>query len=211
MRKLFVAAVACFGVGLVAGALRAEKGSEIKPVLKAGKVVLEEKFEGSALPKGWKALKGDWEVKEGAIVGKEKKSDMHAAVLNLQQPFKNSVVRFSFKRDGAKVLHLSLNHAKGHLFRVIITDDGITLNKDKDKKDAASKAAVLAKAAEKFVPGKWYTVQVEMQGDKVVVQTDNGVKLEGSAPGLSIEKTGYRFVTSGESVSIDDLKVWEVE
>jgi hypothetical protein len=212
MQKIFTAVAAGIGIAMSVGNLWAEKGSEIKPVLvKPGKVVLEEKFEGSSLPKGWTTAKGDWQVKEGAVVGKELAADKHAAVLNLAQPFKNSVVRFSFKREGSKALHLSLNHAKGHLFRVVITDAGIALNKDVDKKDPASKAVVLAKSAEKFAPGQWYTVQVEMQGDKVVVQTDNGVKLEGSNPGLAMEKTGYRFVTQGESVLIDDLKVWEAE
>ncbi len=212
MRKIFAAAVVCLGFALLSNGLKAEKGSELKPVLvKPGKVVLEEKFDGSSMPKGWAAAKGDWQVKDGAIVGKEKVEDKHAAVLNIAKPFKNSAVQFSFKRDGAKGLHLSLNHAKGHLFRVVITDAGISLNKDVDKKDPASKAAVLAKAEEKFVPGKWYTVLVEMQDDKVVVQTDNGVKLEGSNPGLAIEKTGYRFVTQGESVLLDDLKAWEVQ
>jgi hypothetical protein len=212
MSRHIGAVVAALSISFLPVAAWAEKGSEIKPALvKPGKVVLDEKFDGSALPKGWTTPKGDWQVKDGVVVGKEKASDKHAAVLNLAQPFKNSVVRFSFKREGAKNLHLSLNHAKGHLFRVIVTDDGIALNKDKDKKDEASKATVLGKATEKFVPGQWYTMQVEIQGDKVVVQTDNGVKLEGTASGLAIEKTGYRFVTQGESVLLDDLKVWEVE
>ena len=55
--------------------------------------------------------------------------DMHAAVLTLAQPFKNSVVRFSFKRDGVTAFHISFNHPKGHLFRVIINDDSLTIKR----------------------------------------------------------------------------------
>lgn len=196
----------------VVGALQAEKGRELKSVLvKPGKLLLEEHFDKSDLPQGWAVAKGDWQVKDGAVVGLEKKSDMHAAVLNLQQPFKNTLMRFSFKRDGASGVNLSFNHAKGHLFRIMINEDGLVINKDKDKKDPASKVTALAKGSEKFAAGQWHTLQVEVQGDKVVVQSDNGLKLEGKDPALAIEKTGYRFVTRGESLLIDDVMIWEAQ
>jgi hypothetical protein len=58
-------------------------------------------------------------VIDGVLVGKELKADKHAAVLNFQKSNRNSVVRFSFKLDGeTKGFNFSLNHAKGHLFRV---------------------------------------------------------------------------------------------
>lgn len=212
MRKVLTAAVVCCGIMVIASRLQAERASEIKPLLvKPGKLVLEERFGASELPKGWAVAKGDWQVKDGAVLGKEKKSDMHAAVLNLQQPFKNTLLRFSFKREGASGVNLSFNHAKGHLFRIMINEDGLVINKDKDKKDPASKVTALAKGAEKFASGQWYTLQVEVLGDKVVVQSDNGLKLEGKDAALAVEKTGYRFVTRGESLLIDDVMIWEVE
>ena len=103
---------------------------------------------------------------------------MHAAVLAFAGEHRNSPVRFSFKIDGATAFNLSFNHAKGHLFRVVINPDGLTINKDKDKKDPGSKVAILAKADGKFTPGQWHTLLVEMQGDKVFVESDNGVKLQ---------------------------------
>jgi hypothetical protein len=145
------------------------------------------------------------------VVGKEKKSDMHAAVLSLQQPFKNTRMRFSFKREGASGVNLSFNHARGHLFRVLINEDGLVINKDKDKKDPASKVTALARGSEKFAAGQWHTLQVEVLGDRVVVQSDNGLKLEAKDPALAVEKTGYRFVMRGESLLIDDVMIWEVE
>jgi len=197
---------------LLSGIARAEKGAKLNPVLaKPGKVILEELFDGSELAKGWAVNKGTWQIKEGMVVGQEKKEDMHAAVLTLQQPFRNSIVRFSFKRDGATGVNLSFNHPKGHLFRITVTDDALTLVKDKDTKDAASKQQVLAKGDGKFPMGQWITMQVEVQGDKVAVQTDNGVKLEAKSAGLDVEKTGYRFVTRAASLNLDDLTIWQVE
>jgi hypothetical protein len=54
-------------------------------------------------------------------------------------------------------------------------------------------------------------MMVEVQGPKVSLQTDNGVKLSASEPSLDKQKIHYRFVTSGENVDIAGLKVWQVE
>jgi hypothetical protein len=163
------------------------------------------------LPKGWAINKGDFQVREGTLVGWEKKEDMHAAVLTLQKPFKNAIIRFSFKRDGVTGFNLSFNHPKGHLFRILINDDSLTISKDKEKKDAASKPLVLGKAEGKFPPGQWQTLQVEIMGDRVAVQCDNGVKLEAKNAGLDVEKTGYRFVMRGSTLVLDDVTIWDVQ
>lgn len=190
----------------------AGKGTELKPALaKTGKVLAEDNFDASVLAKAWSPAKGDWQPKDGVLVGKEKKSDQHPAVLLLNKPGRDSVIQFSFKLDGAKGFNLSYNHAKGHLFRIAINDDGLVINKDKDKKDPKSRAIVLGKATGKFEAGQWHTMLVEVKGEKVLVQADNGVKAEGSHHELNVDKTGFRFVTRGESVLLDDVKVWAVE
>jgi hypothetical protein len=132
-------------------------------------------------------------------------------VLTLQKPFKNAILRFSFKCDGITGFNLSFNHAKGHLFRILVTKDGLTINKDKDKKDPNSRVLMLAKADGDFASGEWHTLQVEIQGDKVAVQADNGIKLQASHAGLDVEKTGYRFVMRGSSLMLDDVTIWQVE
>lgn len=190
----------------------AEKAADLKPLLnEPGKLVVDEKFAGDALPGSWGGVQGDWQVRDGAVVGKEKASDEHAAVLFLNQPHRDAIVRFSFKLDGAKGFNLSFNQLKGHLFRVTVAADGLTLSKDKDKKDPKSKAIQLGKASGKFETGKWHTLLLETKGSKVSVQADNGAKVEGSHPELDVEKTGYRFIVRGESLRLSDVKVWLAE
>lgn len=190
----------------------AEKAADLKPLLnQPGKLVVDEKFAGDALPGSWGGVQGDWQVRDGAVVGKEKASDEHAAVLFLNQPHRDAIVRFSFKLDGAKGFNLSFNQLKGHLFRVTVAADGLTLSKDKDKKDPKSKAIQLGKASGKFETGKWHTLLLETKGSKVSVQADNGAKVEGSHPELDVEKTGYRFIVRGESLRLSDVKVWLAE
>src|SRR5262245_35398035 len=119
----FLAVVVVLGT---AGIGRAEKDADLKLQLcKASKTAVQEKFDGAKLPKGWAVNKGDFQIREGTIAGWEKKEDMHAAVLTLQKPFKNSILKFSFKRDGVTGFNVSFNHAKGHLFRILINDDGL--------------------------------------------------------------------------------------
>jgi hypothetical protein len=190
----------------------AEKAADLKPMLaKPGKVVVTESFDGAALGKDWSAAKGDWQPREGVLVGREKKEDKHAAVLTLGRPNRDSIIRFACKLDGAKSMSLSLNSAKGgHLFRVSLAPQSVTILKDKDKKDPQSKGTVLGQADAKFNDGQWHTLLVEIKGAEVAVQTEHGVKVTGSDPALDVDKTGYRFVTAGESVLVDDVTVWEV-
>lgn len=206
----FTVAVTLFSV---ASSAFAGKGTELKPMLaKPGKATFELKAASAGkLDKPWAVAKGDWQIAEGGIVGKEKASDQHAAVLTLGEPNRDSIIRFSFKLDGATGFNLSFNHAKGHLFRIGVSDTGLALNLDKDKKDPASKVVSLGKAEGKFERGKWYTMQVEIKGTKVFVQTDNGIKLDVSHAALDVDKTGYRFVMRKESLLLSDVKVWQVE
>jgi hypothetical protein len=206
--------------GFVATAARAEKDADLKLLIsKVNKsAAVAEKFEspkmpkeGTKLPKNWVANKGEFQYRDGSLAGWEKKEDKHAAVLTLQKPFKNSVIRFSFKRDGVTGFNLSFNHAKGHLFRILINDDGLAINKDKDKNDPASKPQLLGRTEGKFPDGQWQTIQVEIVGDRVAVQADNGAKLEVKNPALDVEKTGYRFVMRGSTLLLDDVNVWEVQ
>jgi hypothetical protein len=188
----------------------ADKGAELAPTLaKPGKCLVDDSFTEGSLGKAWVANKGEWLVRDATLTGKEKAADNHPAVLLLSQPNHNSIIRFSFKLDGAKAFNLSLNQAKGHLFRIAVDADGLSIQKDKDKKDAKSKALPLGKAAGKFETGKWYTMMVEMQNGNVVVQTDNGVKVTAKNAELDVNKTGYRFVTRAASLLLDDVKVWE--
>ncbi len=190
----------------------AEKNAEIAPKLaKLQSPTVTETFD-SPLSKVMSGVKGEWTVADGVLVGKELASDKHAAVLNYQKSNRNSVVRFSFKLDGeTNGFNFSLNHAKGHLFRVTVTPNGMSVNLDKDKNDPASKAVAMGSAKAKFEQGVWYTMQIEMIGDRAVAQVDNGASVEVSSPAIDVEKPNYRFVTKGDSLSLDDLHIWELK
>lgn len=191
---------------------QAEKNSAIAPKIGSlGSAIFETSFD-TVISDPFKAVKGEWGVTDGALVGKELAADKHAAVLNLQKKNRDSVIRFSFKCEGkTNGLQLSLNHKGGHLFRVAVAGNSVSITLDKDKKDPKSKAMKMATATGKFEKGKWYTMQVEMKGDRVVAQTDNGLSLEATHEKLDTDKPNYRFVMRGSSVAIDDVSIWNVE
>ena len=189
----------------------AAKDADIKPAITTpGKSLFESHFKNAALEAPWTIAKGDWVLQDGAIVGKEKASDNHNAVLFLKLPARDSIIRFSFKLDGANKFELSYNQATGHLFRVLVETDSLTVTKDRDKKDTASVREPLAKASAALAAGEWHTMLVEVKGEQVEVQTDAGGKVELKNPEVNVDKTGYRFVMKGASLQLDDVRVWEV-
>ena len=176
-----------------------------------GEATIHETFD-EPLSDVFRGVKGEWVVADGVLKGRELAADQHAAVLNIQKPNRNSVVQLRFKFEGTTSgIQFSLNHSKGHLFRVVVSPSHLQINLDKDKKDPASKAVMLGRAAAKFAPGTWYTLQVEMKDDQVVAQTDNGAIVEASHAKLDTEKPNYRLVMRGDSLMIDDLHVWEIQ
>ncbi len=188
----------------------AAKEAELATILtKPGKELANDAFKGTALAESWKVAKGDWQVREGALVARELKDDKHAGVCALEVPNKDSIIRFSYRLQGAKSLSLSLNHAKGHLFRVILTANSVVVNKDKDKKDPSSTGGPLGKAELKGEPTEWHTIQVEMLGSQIAVSGDSGLKIQANDPALDVPKTGYRLVIAGESAEVAALRVWE--
>ena len=67
-----------------------------------GKVLLSEDFAGSALPDGWKALKGTWTVGDGILKGSELASDHHPGVVGVDLATHDIVAQFDFRLDAPK-------------------------------------------------------------------------------------------------------------
>ncbi len=187
----------------------ADQNAKLTPTLSsaAAKAVSADDFSKAELSKKWAAAKGAWSVIDGSLKGAEIASDKHAAVLTYKMPHTDSALRLSFQLAGSKGFHLSFNHPKGHLFRIMVTEKDALIRTDKDKKDPASKSVAMDKKPGKFEQGKWYTLLCETKGDHVAVQFDNGVKLEGSHESLTKKKTGYRLIVKGEGVLFDDFSV----
>jgi hypothetical protein len=192
--------------------LFAAKNAKLKPLLGTpGEVVLEESFSGPSLGKLWTVNKGEWKVADGTVVGSEKASDKHAAVLTCKVPNHNSAIRLSFKLGKAKQFHVSFNKVRGHLFRVMVTPGSLVVRTDKPGKKSKTRPVALGKAAVKFAPDQWYTMLVEVRGDQVAVQTDNGATVKGTHSSLDVAKPNYRFILRGDGLQLDDVTIWKAK
>lgn len=197
------ALILCFSISSFAGDLL---------IAKKGESLMSDDFSS---PKGlvnpWLMPKGKWEVKDGVLRGSEVKADKHAAVLHYQKKNHNLIVQFDFELQGAQFLHLSFNHAKGHLWRLVITEKGMRLQKDKDKKDLKSKSEFVGESIFAIKQGERHAVTVEIVGSQIAVQMDDNIILKASNPKFDTEKPNIRFIVRGESVLIDNVKAWEAE
>ncbi len=197
------------------GDVRADHPLDLKPQLFECRVAkINENFE-SQLPSVAIPVKGTWTVESGVLSGSELPEDHHAAVLNYQIANHDSAVKFRFKLiEQSSGFHFSLNHQAGHLFRIVFEPNSVSIKLDKDKKDPKSKVVNLAAdslvmADKRFEIDRWYTVLIEMQRDRVIVQSDNGVHLDVSHPKLNTDKPNYRFVTKGKSLLLDDFQIFD--
>jgi hypothetical protein len=174
----------------------------------SSRLLLSEDFASPALDSKWKQTKGKWSVAGGSLQGTELEADHHAAVVRYPLAFQDAIFEFSFKLDGARGLHLSVNGEKGHICRVILRPDSITLQKDKAGAKDPSPAQTLSRLDAAIEPNKWHTLRVELAGAKMTATLDGSRTISGEHAALSAGKTNFGFPVQGASASISKLRVW---
>ncbi len=205
-----VAGLSAFSMAALVGSVATAGPAPKLTLAEAGDQWLDEDFSKSGeLGEGWAAAKGKWEIQDGVLKASELAADKHAGVLSYTKPNQNVVVQFDIAFDGAKGFDLSFNYEKGHLWRLSLTPTGATLQKDRDKKDPNSKTEALAKTDLALEPGKSYTVTAEVVGEQIAVKIGDEATLTAAHPSFDTKKPNIRFVVKGESVAIDNVKVWE--
>jgi hypothetical protein len=206
MRHLSIA-LACVLLG-AAGA-RADEPAPPKTLMTLpGKLLYSEDFT-RPVSKDWKQGKGKWEIVDGVLRGSEVASDMHGAVMRYPLAFDSIVIQYSFRLDGAKQTTLSINAAKGHISRVLVRPNGLSVKKDADKKKKDG-GVVLGQVDTPISPGAWHTLVVELQGKEMLANLDNNKHIAyGSHEGIDRQKANFGFTVAGASASFKDLRVWE--
>lgn len=206
---------------LTAVSLSASEPAAPSPLLgKAGKLLLQESFDGAETPKGWNVNTGVLRVQDGALRASEKAADKHIGAFRYRLPVQDCVVSLTFKLGEARVLNLGFDPApgelkkKGHLFSVIITPKSWSLVEHNDKADPNSKTQVLARADAAFEPGVTYSLLLECKGNDIAAQVMGKEPLRASSPEFHVKKPGLVFRMGGkdgQEVTLDDVKVWALE
>ena len=175
----------------------------------AGKPIYAEAFSGSTIPEGWRAAKGKWEPGDGALKGTELKADMHGAVIRKPVKFKDVVIAFDVKLDGAKMATFGINDAKEHVARMLFNATGFTVQKDDHDHDGPDKAMVFGKVAAPLKAGEWHSAVIEIVGDTMLGTLDGQNATFGSAELIATEKANIGLTVAGESASFRNLRMWE--
>lgn len=175
-----------------------------------GKLLLSDSFE-TGPGKAWRIAKGKWESVDGATQGSELKEDMHGAVIRVNRPVRNYVIKYSFKLDGTKGTTLSINDAKGHNSRVVINENGFTARKDDHDHAGPDKAKLLQSVKTKIAPGEWHTLVVESNGPEFLARLDGKLVAYGSHEAIDVDKTNFGLTVGGASASFKNLSLWEAK
>jgi len=190
------------GLALTAFSVRADD----KPLLAVpGKVIYENKFD-AAPGEPWKVAKGKWELVDGAMRGSELEADKHGAVNRMPNKLQDFVVEYEFKFEGGKSTSLSINAAKGHMARIMITPTSVAVQKDDNDKEGPDKAAIFARFPSELASG-WHKVRLEMIGDMMLGKVDDAAAW-GANDLFKTEKTPGLTV-SGQSVDFRNFSIRE--
>jgi hypothetical protein len=185
-----------------------------------GKLLLEEQFDGPAVPKGWVANTGALAIQDDALRASEKAADMHIGAFRYRLAVQDCAVQIDFRFDGGRIFNLGFDPApgelkkKGHLLSVTVSPAQWTIIEHNDKADPASKTKTHASAKTAFEPGKWYTLLLESKGDTVVAQITGKEPLRATSKDFHVKKPGLVFRMGGkdtDAISFDNVKVWELK
>ena len=159
----------------------------------------------------WKTAKGRWERTADGVRVEEIPADKHGAVSRVAQKLQDLVIAFEFRLDGAKSVSLSINAAKDHMARVIITPTTLRVQKDDNDHDGPDKAVVFLNAAQTFEAGTWHRVVLEMVGDTLVATVDGKISGFGSHELFKSEKVSPGFTCAGQSATFRHFTLWSAK
>lgn len=159
----------------------------------------------------WKIAKGKWERTSDGIHVEELPADNHGAAARVPMKLHDFVASFEFRLDGAKSISLSINDAKEHVARVLITPTALRVQKDDHDHDGPDKAVVFLNQAQTFEAGTWHSVVLEMVGDTMVATIDGKISGFGRNDLFKAEKANPGLTCGGQSASFRNFVIWSAK
>ena len=201
---------------------------------KPDKLLLEDKFDRDELGETWTGSAKSMTIKDGALFVSQRTDHSHPAVTRVTTEFKDGVIAFRFKFEGAPRFSVVFNdktyegsHA-GHICRASVTPTNLTLGDDREGgmkhgviekwKDPATKEDVrsIVESHQHSVPvtldkDQWHAMTVEIVGDEMAVSLDGKHVARFKSSGFDHPiKNHWGFTVSGQSMAFDDLQLWSV-
>lgn len=190
-------------------------------------VVFEDSFERSELGDPWRIIVPSFWIEDGRLVAHEEAERKHTTISRVPLDFRNAVFEFSFRMVDAEGLHLVINDQNceeahsGHICRVSLSPSLVKISDDlngafrKDQYRAfiESGRTIKRDLVDTSIPVSfdaetWYKVRVNLIDDVMEVVIDGKSVGSFRSPGIGHpSKTDFGFVTKGNIVEIDDVRV----
>ncbi len=196
---------------------------------KPGKLLLEENFDSSELPKLFTVGVGDWSIVDGALRGRQLVADKHTAFRKIYLDHKNVIYEYDMKLVGDGFHQLLINWGLAHIAKCVVRYDSAAVFKirEKGKREQMTKlnhdqgldplkgewdekTFAMDETGISIEEGKWHHVRIELVDDTLSLTVD-GKTAQGQHVGLSEKKDNFGFQAGGfESyVFIDNVRVYE--
>ena len=195
--------------------------ADLEPTLgKKGKLVLEEKFDGTTVPAGWNKNTGRISVADGVLHASQLASDNHIGAFRKLLPLQDCAIQLDLKFEGATTFNLGFDPApgelkkQGHLFSLAITPAAWSITEHNDKADPKSKSVAHAKTTAKFERGRWYTLLLEVKGNDAIAHIAEQEPLHAMSKDFHVKKPGLVFRVGGkdgQELLLDNVRVWELK
>lgn len=183
-----------------------------------GDVLLAETFDGDTLPDGWTPVLGDWQVRDGRLVGDAPDGSSPARIV-FGQAARNyrldATLRFesvdNATRWAGAILDVAPDGATPWWQAVLRSTTTAHNGVEIAQRTAADAWNVpyTGSAAQDAATGRDVHLSVEVQGAAVTYALDGTTVLEGRIDRSRDGALG--FVTAGATVSVDDVTVTEIE
>ncbi len=134
---------------------------------------LVDSFTDANAPKERRASRGPWVIADGlAKVTQDdelfKKHNDHGPILFYDLEFKDAVIEFAFKPEGAKTFVFTVNGAEGHVFRIVASERGTSVRAFPPGGEA--KSVALENLAAPLRQGEWTNMRIELRGARAILR-----------------------------------------
>ncbi len=174
-----------------------------------GPLLFQDNFNEATLPRTWRDNKGNWTVETGAIRGTEIPAESHPALAVHDMALRDFIIELKFQLDGSDGLWLMINKAgPEHNCRILIRPNLLGVYRTTGIGPTTSNTALGTKRVT-LDRKRWYTMLVEVVGNQMVAQLDNGDTARGTASsGIDVDHTTLGLVVDNGSALFDDVRVW---
>lgn len=173
-----------------------------------GPVLVEDRFEGPEHP-GRRAMRGEWRFEENTAHCTQddelyRKYKDHGPILFYDLAGEDLEVSVRFKAEGARTVVFTANGEAGHVFRLVLSDRGLSVRAFPPNGESKS-IAVATEKAPALAEGEWTELRVVLRGEEAVVRVGEGFERSYHHASFAREKANLSLGFSFGSLSVADF------